>query len=209
MSKTVPQRDIRLQFPKAGTQPSRQATLILEDDMAEALRRSFPVVLMAALACAEESPQSDPRVEGFAPQRALVERPPAGQVASQPCGDGVCDEAERGDPSLCPRDCEERSSAREDWCGDGICDALEEASSSCDQDCAAAAAAKAAAVEERTARAAADPDVISSGLAPAPGKVVNPPPPALSPPLDRSSGTEPAGASPAPTPAPAEPAESE
>ena len=52
-----------------------------------------------------------------------------------PCGDGVCDAAERANPRLCPRDCEQRPPDY-DWCGDGICDALEQAEGSCPADCA-------------------------------------------------------------------------
>ena len=51
-----------------------------------------------------------------------------------PCGDNVCDQVERNNPRLCPRDCEERPDDF-DWCGDGLCDALENHQSSCPRDC--------------------------------------------------------------------------
>ena len=51
-----------------------------------------------------------------------------------PCGDGECDDAEKLDPKLCPRDCASPP-ASGDWCGDGVCDALEEHKGSCAKDC--------------------------------------------------------------------------
>jgi len=58
-----------------------------------------------------------------------------GQVEPEhPCGDGVCDQAEQGNPRLCPRDCEDRPPDY-DWCGDGICDAYERHTGSCPDDC--------------------------------------------------------------------------
>lgn len=51
-----------------------------------------------------------------------------------PCGDGTCDDAEKQDPKLCPRDCA-TPPASGDWCGDGVCDALEEHKGNCAQDC--------------------------------------------------------------------------
>ena len=149
-------------------------------------------VVFCALACTAEAPGAaghEGRPSADAVGAASAEGSPAGsaQAPSQPCGDGVCDAPEQADASLCPRDCEARPAAGDDWCGDGLCDALEEAESSCPEDCAEKAAAKAAKAAAAAARAAADPDVITSGLAPGPGKVENPPPPALSPPLDHSA----------------------
>ncbi|MEE2786830.1 MAG: hypothetical protein VX589_05790 [Myxococcota bacterium] len=51
-----------------------------------------------------------------------------------PCGDGVCDPFEQGNPQICPRDCEQRPDGF-DWCGDGLCDAFEIHNSSCAADC--------------------------------------------------------------------------
>ena len=53
---------------------------------------------------------------------------------NHPCGDGVCDDVERNNPQLCPRDCEDRPDDFE-WCGDGLCDALERHQGSCAEDC--------------------------------------------------------------------------
>ena len=57
-----------------------------------------------------------------------------GMMGQHPCGDGVCDQVEMGNPMLCPRDCEDRPDDY-DWCGDGICDALERSERSCPEDC--------------------------------------------------------------------------
>lgn len=64
---------------------------------------------------------------------------PMGGNADQPCGDGVCDDPETQDPTLCPRDCQEKPAVGDDWCGDGICDALESDKNSCPDDCLGAA----------------------------------------------------------------------
>lgn len=163
--------------------------------MEVSLHRSVLLFLLAnACGCSAEQPSVDQQQSAASAPRADSPGPDGaspngseGKPPSQPCGDGVCDEPEQADPSLCPRDCQEPPADGGDWCGDGICDALEEADASCEADCAEKAAANAAAAAERAARASADPDVINSGLAPAPGKVVNPPPPALSPPLDHAT----------------------
>lgn len=52
-----------------------------------------------------------------------------------PCGDGECDDAEKNDANLCPRDCSKTAPEGGDWCGDGICDALEEYNGECAKDC--------------------------------------------------------------------------
>jgi len=58
----------------------------------------------------------------------------AGPAQMHPCGNGECDEFERQNPNLCPRDCREAPPGG--WCGDGICDALERDDLSCPEDCA-------------------------------------------------------------------------
>jgi hypothetical protein len=50
------------------------------------------------------------------------------------CGDGVCDEAEQADPTICPQDCPPPEPGS--LCGDGVCDDAEQADPSlCPQDC--------------------------------------------------------------------------
>ena len=63
---------------------------------------------------------------------------PQGQAPGEgaiPCGDGTCDDAEKQNPNLCPRDCSDSPPPSGDWCGDGVCDALEESDGSCAKDC--------------------------------------------------------------------------
>jgi hypothetical protein len=98
------------------------------------------VTLLAACGRAatdEGSPTSVPGAETLPPG------------AGDRCGDGVCDEAEQSDPSLCPQDCpttEAPATATplpaEDTprpgakCGDGVCDEIEQMDRSlCPQDC--------------------------------------------------------------------------
>jgi hypothetical protein len=94
-------------------------------------------------------------------------QPPPSPVAKSRCGDGICDEVERADPSLCPQDCQPTATlppklpsptpapstptpipptAKPDVtkptgkCGDGICDEAERADPKrCPQDCPTAA----------------------------------------------------------------------
>lgn len=58
-----------------------------------------------------------------------------GAPQGHPCGDGNCDDAEKSDPKLCPRDCSDEEPPGGDWCGDGICDAHESALRDCPKDC--------------------------------------------------------------------------
>lgn len=59
---------------------------------------------------------------------------PASLVLAIYCGDGICDENEKVDPTFCPLDCS--------YCGDGLCydgkddPSKEETAESCPQDCA-------------------------------------------------------------------------
>ena len=57
-----------------------------------------------------------------------------GGGGQHPCGDGRCDDYEQRNPTVCPRDCEDRPDDYE-WCGDGNCDALERHEGSCPEDC--------------------------------------------------------------------------
>ena len=52
-----------------------------------------------------------------------------------PCGDGRCDQAEQGNPRLCPRDCGGVPPPNGDWCGDGLCDGHEQWARDCPVDC--------------------------------------------------------------------------
>jgi hypothetical protein len=74
-----------------------------------------------------------------------------------PCGDGVCDEAEQSNPSLCPQDCEAAGPGGK--CGDGICDQLEQADPAlCLPDCAAAGEASEEASGEGEAEPQSEPE---------------------------------------------------
>jgi hypothetical protein len=73
----------------------------------------------------DENPMPDPAAaSGLAPDEQTI-----------PCGDGECDDAEKNDANLCPRDCSKTAPEGGDWCGDGICDALEEYKGDCAKDC--------------------------------------------------------------------------
>lgn len=89
---------------------------------------------------------SDPVPEGEAPPLGEGVVPPTVEEGDKPgtlapgednipCGDGECDDAEKQNPNLCPRDCADTPPPGGDWCGDGVCDALEESNGSCAKDC--------------------------------------------------------------------------
>lgn len=94
-----------------------------------------------------------------------------------PCGDGVCDDAEKGDASLCPRDCLDKPAKGDDWCGDGICDALEQANGDCSADCTGAEAGAMGA-------GAAGPGAQGAGEPPPEGEGPAGPPPDGAPPAE-------------------------
>ncbi|MBN2549918.1 MAG: hypothetical protein JXB15_12215 [Anaerolineales bacterium] len=58
------------------------------------------------------------------------------------CGNGICDEAEKANPKLCPQDCDQATlpptSAPAVQCGDGRCEGTEDGQN-CPQDCISAA----------------------------------------------------------------------
>lgn len=125
------------------------------------------VLLMAALAGCPPPPADPSRAPQPPPGGSTATSPhPGGDPAAnpsrentvnadQPCGDGVCDEPETQDPTLCPRDCQQQPSQGDDWCGDGICDAMEADQGICPADCSAADdnAADSSAAESGTADA--------------------------------------------------------
>ena len=91
------------------------------------------LVLLTALACG-------PLGGGETPEPTQTPAPtetPAGPAPGQGrCGDGVCDEAEQANPSLCPQDCATREAASGGRCGNGICDEQEQQDPAlCPQDC--------------------------------------------------------------------------
>lgn len=68
--------------------------------------------------------------------------PPNGTQNGKPgtgkCGDGICDQFEEGNPSLCPQDCSNgtQNQTGNQLCGDGVCDDIEKANPNiCPQDC--------------------------------------------------------------------------
>jgi len=74
------------------------------------------MVGMAALACgpsgggeAQEVTEPPPTATPVAPTPAATPGGPGPGPGGAPCGDGVCDERERADPSLCPQDCPAQS----------------------------------------------------------------------------------------------------
>ena len=84
----------------------------------------------------EEAPMGDEKTAvGLAPDEQTAAAGLAPEEQTIPCGDGECDDAEKQDASLCPRDCAKTAPAGGDWCGDGICDALEEHKGDCAKDC--------------------------------------------------------------------------
>jgi hypothetical protein len=112
------------------------------------------LVLLAVLACGPLGGGKTPEATEAPPTPPLIETP----VAKGRCGDGVCDEAERANPALCPQDCaappggEETPEVTETpppaetpigpgpgdgkgRCGDGVCDGPEN-TQNCPQDCA-------------------------------------------------------------------------
>jgi hypothetical protein len=103
-------------------------------------------------ACNKAQPTATP----LPPPRSPAE--PASEARASRCGDGVCDDAERADPNLCPQDCQPTATPEpptavpvpptppspkpEGKCGDGVCDEQEKANPQlCPQDCQPAATA--------------------------------------------------------------------
>ncbi|MBI3377972.1 MAG: cellulase family glycosylhydrolase [Nitrospirae bacterium] len=76
----------------------------------------------------------------FVFQKSAFSEPPVDR-----CGDGICDEFEKANPNLCPRDCQsstekptqnKQSTPQIGKCGDGVCDAFERANPNvCPKDC--------------------------------------------------------------------------
>jgi hypothetical protein len=87
---------------------------------------------------------------------------PIAPLVKSPCGDGLCDEVEQKDPTLCPQDCPPPELSTDEpslpsptptekagRCGDGVCDEAElQEATLCPQDCASPAAPTAASTAE-------------------------------------------------------------
>jgi hypothetical protein len=100
-------------------------------------------MLLAVGGCG--SPDDQGPVAGEA---TVTEAPPEPPPEQDRCGDGVCDEVEQKNPTLCPEDCPPpptptptpTSELPQDLCGDGICDEEEQKQPDlCPQDCAGGA----------------------------------------------------------------------
>ncbi|MGD2146237.1 MAG: hypothetical protein PVH41_06065 [Anaerolineae bacterium] len=104
------------------------------------------VVLLMAAACGPSGGET-------APPTATPAAP--GQSPGT-CGDGVCDEAEQSNSSLCPQDCEAAGAAGK--CGDGVCDEAERSDPAlCPADCAAAIQASGESEAEPQGESQAEP----------------------------------------------------
>jgi hypothetical protein len=96
---------------------------------------------LTVVACAPAAPTT-PLPGATASPSPLPIRP--SPIAEGRCGDGICDQAERANPELCPQDClltpapqPEATKPTQGRCGDGICDEMEQKDPAlCPQDCA-------------------------------------------------------------------------
>ena len=108
--------------------------------------RIAPILLLAGwllAACGPASPTSAPATPVAEAIATETPPPPASK-----CGDGICDQAEKEDPNLCPGDCQPAAPpttepppptsapAAPGRCGDGLCDEKEQEDPNlCPEDC--------------------------------------------------------------------------
>jgi hypothetical protein len=96
---------------------------------------SLTVVLLSALVIGCGTTSDAPTPEGVSSSEPTA-TPGEAALSQEPCGDGICDEAEQAEPDLCPQDCPQPEPAAEGLCGDGVCDEDEQAEPDvCPQDC--------------------------------------------------------------------------
>jgi hypothetical protein len=99
------------------------------------LMRLVTAILLAGwllAACGPASPTAPPPT----PTPPPVGTAAVSATAQGGCGDGICDEAERANPKLCPQDCTTPEPPPKGACGDGVCDEREKQDPAlCPQDC--------------------------------------------------------------------------